>query len=465
MHERTRIAAALAASALLAGCASGPDYRAPASTLEAGFVSPAAAGEPPAAFWRGFADPRLDALIADAMRANADVRSAQARLQEARASLGEADAGRLPTLDLGAGAGRGNSLPGLPVDNYVSASASFNWELDFFGRNRRASESAAAQVQAGEAGVLAAQRLVGAEVATQYLTLRALQQRLVVAQESLVNQRDSQRIVRSRFDLGRGTPLDVARANALVESTEATIPALQAAIERTAFRLATLTGRTPRATLTALAETKPLPSLPVVAAEGLAAGTPQGLLERRPDIRVSERQLAAATAAIGVARADLYPRISLVGLLGFTSNRLADLFDSAGRTRNLGASLSWTALDFGRVRNRIGASEARAQQSLVQWEQTVQLALEETEGALSQYTRNVQQAARLENAARESAEAARLARVRYEAGAADFLTVLDAERTLLSARDALVQAQQGSLTGLVAVYRALGGGWEVAANP
>jgi len=457
MRECRRLMS-LAALAVLCGCAAVADYRMPTAVVEPAFVMPAADGEPAAAFWRGFGDPVLDALIADAVRANADVRLAQARLQEARALSGEAGAGRLPTLGLGAGAGRGNDI-GLPVDNYATVSAAFNWELDFFGRTRRASESAAAQVQASAAGVQAAQRVVGAELATQYLALRALQQRLVVAQESLVNQRESQRIVRSRAELGRGTPLDLARANALVESTEATIPALQGAIERSALRIATLAGRNPRATLVLLAEAKPLPSLPTVNADALAAGTPQGLLERRPDIRLAERQLAAATAAVGVARADLYPRISLVGLLGFTSTRLADLFDAAGRNTKLGASLSWTALDFGRLRYRIGASQARAQAALVQWEQTVQLALEETEGALSSYTRSVQQAARLENAARESAEAARLARVRYEAGASDFLVVLDAERTLLSARDALVQAQQGSLAALVAVYRALGGGW------
>ncbi|WP_298833722.1 efflux transporter outer membrane subunit [uncultured Piscinibacter sp.] len=450
-----------AVMSLLAGCAVGPDHRPPKAVVEPAFVMPASDAEPAAAFWRGFADPVLDALIADAASANADVRLAQARLREARALAGEADANRLPSLALGAGAGRGNEL-GAPIDDYLTASGSFNWELDFFGRARRAGESAAAQVQAGEAGVLAAQRLVGAELATQYLSLRALQQRLAVAQESLVNQRETQRIVRARADLGRGTPLDVARANALVESTEASLPALQGAIERTALRIATLAGRAPRATLALLSEAKPLPSLPAVGAETLAAGTPQGLLARRPDIRVAERQLAAATASVGVARADLYPRISLVGLLGFTSTHAADLFDRASRNTNLGASLSWTALDFGRVRHRIGASEARAQAALVQWEQTVQLALEETEGALSQYTRSVQQSARLENAARESAEAARLARVRYEAGAADLLTVLDAERTVLAARDALVQSQQGSLAALVAVYRALGGGWNVS---
>ena len=460
MREHTLIS--LAALALLSACAAGPDYKAPQTQAEPAFVMPAAAGEPDSAFWRGFADPVLDALIADAVNANADVRLAQARLRELRALAGEADAKQRPSLSLGAGAGRGNEL-GFPVDNYLNVSGAFNWELDFFGRTRRASESAAAQVQAGEAGVLAAQRLVGAELATQYLALRALQQRLVVAQESLANQRETQRIVKARAELGRGTPLDVARANALVESTEASLPALQGAIERSALRIATLAGRTPRATLALLAEAKPLPSLPATSAESLAVGSPAGLLERRPDIRVAERQLAAATAAIGVARADLYPRISLVGLLGFTSTRATDLFDAAGRNTNLGASLSWSALDFGRVRNRIGASEARAQAALVQWEQTVQLALEETEGALSSYTRSVQQSARLENAARESAEAARLARVRYEAGAADLLTVLDAERTALAARDALVQSQQGSLAALVAVYRALGGGWTLPA--
>lgn len=451
----------LAVLALLGGCAVGPDYRTPqAAAVEPAFVMPAASGEPAAAFWRGFSDPVLDALIADAVTANADVRLAQARLREARALAGEADANRLPSVNLGAGVGRGNDV-GYPIDNYLSVSGAFNWELDFFGRARRASEAAAAQVQAGEAGVLAAQRLVGAELATQYVALRALQQRLLVAQESLANQRETQRIVKARADLGRGTPLDVARTNALVESTEASLPALQGAVERSALRIATLSGRTPRATLALLAEAKPLPSLPATAAEAIAVGTPQALFERRPDIRAAERQLAAATAAVGIAQADLYPRISLVGALGFTAARASDLFDAAGRSTNLGASLSWSALDFGRVRNRIGASEARAQAALVQWEQTLQLALEETEGALSAYSRSVQQSARLENAARESAEAARLARVRYEAGATDLLTVLDAERTALSARDALVQSQQGSLAALVAVYRALGGGWTV----
>ena len=447
--------------ATLAGCASGPDYKAPQPPLEPAFLqaTTARAEQPVAAFWRAFNDPQLDALIEQALAANTDVKIAQARLQEARANAGETRAGGLPSLSAGAGAARVDPLgPGGSGNQFVLSGA-LNWELDFFGRSRRANESAAALVQAGEAGVQAAQRLVAAEVTNNYLALRTLQQRLRVAQDSLVNQRESLRLVDARAQAGRGTTLDVARARALLDGTEASVPALQGALERLPYRLATLTGQNARGLNALLATEKLLPTIAATDLSTLATGTPQAMLERRPDIRVAERQLAAATAGIGVARADLFPRISLVGLLGFTSNRLSDLLQADSRSSSLGASLSWTALDFGRVRSRIGASEARALQALLVYEQTVQLALEETESALAQYTRGVQQTDKLTSAARNAEEAARLSRVRFEAGAADYLTVLDAERTVLQARDALVQAQGGTVGSLVGVYRALGGGW------
>ena len=452
--------------AALAGCASGPDYKAPQPSLEGSFLQAAGAKaeEPVATFWRGFNDPQLDALIDQALAANTDVKLAQARLQEARANAGEARANALPSLSTGADVARVDSVGPGGSSNLFDVSGAFNWELDFFGRNRRANESAAARVQASEAGVQAAQRLVAAEVTSNYLALRTLQQRLRVAQESLVNQRESLRLVEARAQAGRGTTLDVARARTLVDSTEATLPALQGALERLPYRLATLIGQNPggqnaRSLNTLLATDRLLPTLAATDLSGFSAGTPQALLQRRPDIRVAERQLAAATADIGVARADLFPRISLVGLLGFTSNRLSDLLQADSRSSSLGASLSWTPFDFGRVRSRIGASEARALRALLVYEQTVQLALEETESALAQYTRNAQQTDKLTSAARNAEEAARLSRVRFEAGAADYLTVLDAERTVLQARDSLVQAQGGTVGALVGVYRALGGGW------
>jgi multidrug efflux system outer membrane protein len=191
-------------------------------------------------------------------------------------------------------------------------------------------------------------------------------------------------------------------------------------------------------------------------------GTPEQLLRRRPDLVIAERQLAAATANIGVATADLFPRVSLTGLIGFASNRLTSLGEGDSQQYSFNAGLTWPLLDFGRVRSRIAASEARARQSLANYEQTVAIALEETEGALSQFTRNAEQTQKLASAARNAEEATRLSRLRFDAGAVDLLIVLDAERQSLAVRDALVQSQVGQATALVSVYRALGGGWSDA---
>jgi len=473
-------AIAVAAVLAIAGCAVGPDYKASPPALDAGFINAGASGsngQAPAAdiasFWRGFNDPALTALIERALAANGDVRIAQARLQESRATLQGAQAELLPNVGVAANAGRALApeyqYPGTSrserTGNAFDVGFTASWELDLFGRNRRSSEAASALLDASQAGVHGARTSVAAEVARNYLTLRGLQQRLAVAQASLTNQRDSLRLTEVRFDAGRGTPLDVARARSLLDSTEATLPALQTGIEQTAYRIATLTAQPPRTVLAQLATPQLLPTLPVTDLGALPLGTPEQLLRRRPDLVASERQLAAANANIGVATADLFPRISLSGLIGFASNRISLLGESPSQQYSLGAGLTWPLLDFGRVRSRIAASEARTQQALASYEQTVATALEETEGALSQFTRSAQQAEKLASAARNAETASRLSRVRFDAGAVDFLTVLDAERQTLTARDALVQAQVGQATALVAVYRALGGGWTPEAVP
>jgi len=207
----------------------------------------------------------------------------------------------------------------------------------------------------------------------------------------------------------------------------------------------------------------PLPGLPATDLAALPLGTPEAWLARRPDIIAAERSLAAATANIGVATSDLFPRISLSGLLGLNAATLGRLGNSDSAVYSLGAGVSWTPLDFGLLRSRIRATEARAQQSLASYEQTLALALEETEGALSGYNRNAQRAARLDRAARSAEQAAVLARLRFDAGYSDFLAVLDAEREVLLNRDQLVQAQTGTAMALVGVYRALGGGWAAPA--
>jgi multidrug efflux system outer membrane protein len=463
------------AALVVAGCAVGPNYRAPAVTIDAGFINAGATGVDASApggdiarFWRGFDDAALAALVERALQANGDVRIAQARLRESRALLQGARAELLPEVGVGADVGRALTpsyqLPGLSRSERTAtvydAGFTANWELDFFGRNRRASEAAAADLDASAAGVAAVWTSISAEVVRNYLELRGLQERQRVADESIANQRQSLRLTEARLEFGRGTRLDVARARNLLNSTEATLPALQAGIDRGAYRLATLTAQSPRAVIAQLAAgTARLPSLPVTDLARLPIGTPEQLLRRRPDLVQAERQLAAATANIGVATADLFPRISLTGLLGFAGTQLGSLGESGTRQYSLGAGLTWPLLDFGRVRSRITASEARAEQALANYEQSIALALEETEGALTQFTRTAQQGDFLASAAREADDASRLARLRFDAGSIDFLIVLDAQRQALAARDTLVQARVGQATALVAVYRALGGGW------
>ncbi|MBA2723067.1 MAG: efflux transporter outer membrane subunit [Methylibium sp.] len=476
---RAPVLAALAVL-ILAGCAAvGPDYQRPVPVLDAGgFINagaPSANRAEPSAdiavFWRGFGDAALSALVERALEANGDVRIAQARLQEARANQGEADALGRPGVGLTAGATRSvqpvTQLPGQSRSERTGTiwDAGFiaNWELDFFGRYRRLSESAAAVVEASVAGLAAAHTAVAAETARNYLELRGLQQRLRFTEESLASQRETLRLTELRLDAGRGTRLDVARARALTENTEAGVPALQSAIELTVFRLATLTAQPPRTVLESLQTPAPLPGLPVTDLAALPLGTPEAWLARRPDIIAAERSLAAATANIGVATSDLFPRISLSGLLGLNAATLGRLGNSDSAVYSLGAGVSWTPLDFGLLRSRIRATEARAQQSLASYEQTLALALEETEVALSGYNRNAQRAARLDRAARSAEQAAVLARLRFDAGYSDFLAVLDAEREVLLNRDQLVQAQTGTAMALIGVYRALGGGWAAPA--
>jgi outer membrane protein, multidrug efflux system len=482
MFERTfKWAPVALAVAAVAGCASGPDYRTPALPLAAGFVNAPAPADPLqtadaatlASFWAQFGDPALDRLVQAALQANLDVRIAQARLVEAQATLQGTQAESLPSFGAQASATRSLApdwqQPGASrsqrTGTAVAPSVIMNWELDLFGRNARASESATALVSAQTLGVGGAQAAVVAAVASNYLNLRGLQQRLTFAEESLANQRETLRLTEVRLTAGRGTQLDVARARNQVATTAASVPALHAQAARTVHRLATLTSL-PLADVTqSLAQRSPLPALPVTDLARLPIGSPEALLRRRPDIQVAERQLAASTAEVGATMADRFPRISLSGLLGLNSNRASDLFTSGAGVYSLGASLTWTAVDFGRITARVQASEARANRSLLVYEQTVLNALEETENALSSYTRNAQQAAELTTAARSAQEAATIARNRLSAGSNDQLSVLDAERQLLAARDQLVQVDTTTAVALVDIYRALGGGWQVGQQP
>lgn len=467
MSIRMSIPMAVAALAL-AACSNAPPLKLYDPGTAAGFANAppeASASEPVAEFWRAFNDPILDSLVQRALKANSDVRTAGASLREARALNRAADASLLPSVGLGVDAARvrAKDYQGVvDTNNNYGVGLDVAWEADLFGRLGDARRAARANVLAGAAGVRAAQVSVAAEVARNYFDLRGLQEQLRVAVASLETQQAALKLVDARLEYGRGTALDSERAKALVKSTAANVPALEAALIRTRYRLAVLCGLVPTALDAELGPQQPLPGLKAVALGGISS--PAALLRRRPDIQLAEAQASAAAAQVGVARSALFPQITLGGTLGQNATSWGDIGKGANYVYNLGAQLTWNLLDFGRIRAQIAAADARNDAAMVAYERTVLNALEETEGALAAYTRSQHQAALLFEAAQASEQAAVIARGRFEAGSSDFLTVLDAERELLSARDRLAQTQAGAATTLVAVYKALAGGWEVPAQ-
>ena len=447
---------------IAAGCASTPTLPKYKAQLSTDFANAAATqAEPVAEFWRGFGDAELDALIERAIKANADLRIAGANLREAKALANFADAQGKPTIGAAANAARvraADTQGKTQTGNNFGAGFDIAWEADLFGRISGERQAALAQVLANESLVRAAQVSVASEVARNYFELRGLQEQLRVANASLETQRAALKLVEARLKVGRGNALDTERANALVQTTAATIPSLETALIRTRYRLAVLTGQMPTALDAQLAAQKSLPRIKPVALNSI--GSPENLLRRRPDVAAAEQQVAAAAARIGIARSQLFPQLTLGGTIGLNAGRLADLGKSASFVYNLGASLLWTLLDFGRNRAQIAAASARGEAAVIAYEKAVLGALEETEGALAAYTRTQRQTESLFNAAQSASKAAEIARARFGAGTSDFLAVLDAERELLAARDRLAQAQTGGATSLVAVYKSLAGGWK-----
>ena len=456
---------------VLSACVVGPDYERPDNAAPSEFARADSAGgsaiytdaEMEADFWRQLDDPILTRLVDDALAANHDLRIALARYDRSRALLRESGFDRFPTVTAGATAAdqraSASQFPGATRaerdgESY-DASISAAWELDFFGRVRRNLQAQRAEAEASAADLSVVQVSVVAELAQSYFQLRGLQQQLSVARNNADNQRGSLELVQARLDAGSGTQLDVEQARSQLESTLALIPALESEIAVTAHRVAVLTGRQPAAMIAELEAPAPLPTLPA----HIPAGAPGDLLRRRPDIFAAERRLAGATARIGVATADLFPSFTLGGLIGTQAIDTDALFERDSETRSIALGVDWSFLDVGRVRARIAAADADAAGNLASYEQTVLLALEETENALVRYARLQREREHLEAAATAGSEAARLARLRFDGGIADFLQVLDAERSQLETEDRLVQSETRSAVALVALYRAMAGGW------
>jgi outer membrane protein, multidrug efflux system len=455
----------LALAATLAACTTvGPNYQPPTPTLPATYLQTAGfeSAQVDAAFWQRFNDPQLNALVEQAKKANPDIRLALARLNEVRANLQGAQAAGLPTLNLSATVTEQLrstvQQPGASRDarqgSYASLGASLAWELDLFGRVQRGVQAAQGDLRATEADLRAAHVAVAAEVASNYLQLRGLQARQVALNRNLDSQRETARLIDAKLRAGAGTELDQARQQTLIATTQASLGPVVAAIDRALLRLATLTGVQPAAS--DLMREPVVPTPPAV----VGIGQPADLLRRRPDLARAEASLAAATARVGVTTGELYPSISIGARAGVEGAGIGELGRGGAFNFSFGPSITWAALDLGRTRARIAASEARADQALISFDKALLVALEETEGALSSYRQSLQTLAAREAAHTAAQRAADLAQKRFAAGAGDTLSLLDAQRQALDAQATLAGAQADVGIALVAVFRALGGGWQ-----
>ena len=464
-----RLILATASALTLAACAVGPDYARPATPQSAAgaFVTKTAAVDPAISandtWWQLYRDPVLDQLIADALAANTDIRVAVARLEKARAMLREARGDRLPQATVGASGSYGRQssiqrLPGMDRENWtVDTGLDVSYELDLFGRIGRGIEAARGDVGAAEADADAVRVAMVAETTRAYADAASAAERLAVAERIVALLDRSLGTTQRRREVGMTTGLDTARIAALRNQRQADVPAIAAERQAALFRLATLTGRTP-ADLPPVAAAR---TETLRLAQPIPVGDGAALLARRPDVRAAERRLAAATARIGVATADLYPRISLGGSIGSTGTGLGNLFGAGPLNWLLGSLLSWN-VNPTQARARIAGAEADTKAALATFDGTVLTALEETETALSNYARLLERRTALQAARDEAEKAARITRAQQREGQIDSLAQLDAERTFADAEATLALADAQIARAQIDVFRALGGTWQVA---
>lgn len=456
----------MASTLVLAACATTERPDVSDSTLggrlDGGLVSASEASafstaEPDAMWWRLYDSPELDGLIADALENNNSLAQAAASLDQVRASLGEARSARLPSTELSADAGyveQPLSQGGYDGEQY-SAGFSTSWQVDLFGRVRNAIRAARQDVVAAEAAHDAAAILVAGETARAWADYCAGTRLVSVGENNVALAEQSLNLTERLYDAGRGLRLDVVQAQSRLETSRAELPSLRASRDSAVFRLATLTGRTPAEMRAVIPACEVAPRL-----EGeIAIGDVASLLARRPDVREAEARLAAASARVGVSVAQLYPSVTLGGSISSTAFDLGDLGDKDSLSVSLGPLISWSFPNQAAARARLRQAEAGAQFALAGFDQTVLEALQETETALTVFAAERQRRASLQVARDAAAEAARLARIRYQAGSESFIAVLDAERTLANAETALANSDAAAASSEVNVFMALGGRW------
>lgn len=461
------ISALLAATALSA-CAAGPTYQVPSPvasgqgafvSAEASIATPEA---PPGDWWRLFQDPALDGLVQEALVANKDVAVAAANLSRVRAVLSETRSGLLPSTTMSASGQRvraQNVVSGQYGDfDQYSAGFDMSYEVDLFGRVRRSLEANRADVAAAQAALDVVRISVAAETARAYADICAANAQIAVAKRTIELQQNTYDLTVRQLDAGRGTAADTSAAATQLETSKAALPSLDAQRSAALFRLALLTGKTPAEAPQAVLSCQTTPQV----AQAIPVGDGAGMLARRPDVRQAERELAAATARIGVATASLYPSVTIGGGIATTGARTGDLGDDY--SFNIGPLISWNFPNILAARARVKQAGAGAEGALANFEKVNLTALQETETALTQYARELDRRAALRRARDEGAKAAQLARLRNEAGADSLLAVLVAERQLALLEAQLAQSDAQVTTNQIALFKALGGGWEPKAG-
>jgi len=487
-----RTACGVAIASVLAGCKVGPDYKRPSTTMPSAYSATQPATTEPATqpavpvdlarWWESFNDPQLNRLISESVDSNFDVQIALARVREARAQLDAAFGGLWPTLDASGSYSRSkaseNAFAAVPTGSASgagggsgsSSGSSFarkatslwqggfdaTWELDIFGGQQRQIESAYATLQSQVEARRSALVTLLSEVAQNYILLRGYQYQLSIVDKNIAAQNDTLQVQRQKLAAGIATDLTVAQAEALLASTRAQRPPLQTNIDQTIHRLGILLGREPTALQAELQTETPLP----VGPPAIPTELPSQLLRRRPDIRQTERALAAATAGIGVATAELFPKFNLTGSVGLSANKFSNLGDSNSLFWSVGPNVSWRIFDAGVIGANIRFNQAAADLAMLTYRQSVYQALSDVEDAITAYNNERQRMVTLQQSVDANRRAVDLSRNLNTAGVVDFLNVLTAEQGLFNAESALAISEQTVSTDLVAVYKALGGGWE-----
>ena len=462
------------------GCAVGPNFKPPETKVPEAYHSLEHTNQVQASqtipqpvvlveWWQSFQDPILDSLVQLALASNLDLQQAEARVRQARAARGVAAAGLWPQLNASAlyqrsksssatvTPGGGTSISTLgPFRELFQVGLDAAWEMDIFGGTRRTVEAASADLQASIEDRRAVLITLVGEVGTNYLDLRGFQHQVAIAKKNLAAQQKTAEITHKRFEAGFVSRLDVANADAQVATTAAQVPVLESSAQAAIYSLGVLLGKEPAFLAKELATLTPIPPTP----PEVPVGLPSDLLRRRPDIRRAEAQLHAATARIGVAVADLFPKFNLTGSLGFAANDIAKVGTQGSRFWSFSPSVTWPIFAGGKIRWNIKVQNALQDQALLAYQQTVLTALKDVETALVAYAKEQEHQKSLALAVANNRQAVDLAMKLYVAGTTDFLNVLNAQRDLFLTEDALTQSTRTLATNLIALYKALGGGWE-----